>query len=381
MHWQNWAGLESADPRTVATPTSVDEVVEAVTTARRDGSTVKMVGTGHSFTAISAPARRDAPAAGDAGDHRRRPRRDDRHGVRRHPAEGAQRRARAARPVAAQHGRHRRADPRRRHLDRHPRHRRRRRRPRRPAGRAPAGHRHRRGPRRHARAERRRLRGRPRRARRARDPDHGDLRGRAAVPARGGRAADVVGRGARVLRRHGRGEPPLRHVLVPPHRPPADQAQHPARRRRLGGRAGLALPRLGRRRLPVQHGLRRPHRRRQPGARRDPADEPGLGARPVAPDLQRRRPPGLHLAAAGRLPRDGVRRPARGRARRAPRGPAGRRRVGLEDQLPGRDPGRPGRRHPALDGVRPRLLLPRLPHPPPLRLAHPRGVHWRRWSG
>jgi FAD-linked oxidoreductase len=55
VHWQNWAGLESADPRTVATPGSVDEVVEAVSAARRDGSTVKMIGTGHSFTAISAP--------------------------------------------------------------------------------------------------------------------------------------------------------------------------------------------------------------------------------------------------------------------------------------------------------------------------------------
>ena len=46
MHWQNWAGLESADPCTVATPTSVDEVVEAVTTARGEGSTVKMIGSG-----------------------------------------------------------------------------------------------------------------------------------------------------------------------------------------------------------------------------------------------------------------------------------------------------------------------------------------------
>ncbi len=55
MHWQNWAGLESAEPRKVLTPTSVDDVVGAVTAARRDGSTVKMVGTGHSFTAISAP--------------------------------------------------------------------------------------------------------------------------------------------------------------------------------------------------------------------------------------------------------------------------------------------------------------------------------------
>ena len=32
-------------------------------------------------------------------------------------------------------------------------------------------------------------------------------------------------------------EPPLRHVLVPPHRPAAHQAQHPPRRRRLRGRA------------------------------------------------------------------------------------------------------------------------------------------------
>ena len=58
MHWQNWAGLESAEPRSVATPASVEDVVEAVAAARSDGSTVKMVGSGHSFTAISAP--RDA---------------------------------------------------------------------------------------------------------------------------------------------------------------------------------------------------------------------------------------------------------------------------------------------------------------------------------
>jgi FAD-linked oxidoreductase len=55
VQWQNWSGLESADPRAEATPTSVDDVVEAVTAARREGSTVKMIGTGHSFTAISAP--------------------------------------------------------------------------------------------------------------------------------------------------------------------------------------------------------------------------------------------------------------------------------------------------------------------------------------
>src|SRR5512144_294040 len=55
VHWQNWSGLESADPRTVISPASVADVVAAVDAARRDRSTVKMVGTGHSFNGIAAP--------------------------------------------------------------------------------------------------------------------------------------------------------------------------------------------------------------------------------------------------------------------------------------------------------------------------------------
>jgi L-gulono-1,4-lactone dehydrogenase len=55
VHWQNWSGLESAEPRTVIRPASVADVVDAVTAARRGGTTVKMVGTGHSFTGIAAP--------------------------------------------------------------------------------------------------------------------------------------------------------------------------------------------------------------------------------------------------------------------------------------------------------------------------------------
>jgi FAD-linked oxidoreductase len=55
VQWQNWAGLESADPRTVITPATTEEVVAAVEAARRDRSTVKMIGSGHSFTAIGAP--------------------------------------------------------------------------------------------------------------------------------------------------------------------------------------------------------------------------------------------------------------------------------------------------------------------------------------
>jgi FAD-linked oxidoreductase len=53
--WRNWSGLEQAVPRHVATPAAVEEVVDAVRRARADGRTVKMAGTGHSFTAIAAP--------------------------------------------------------------------------------------------------------------------------------------------------------------------------------------------------------------------------------------------------------------------------------------------------------------------------------------
>lgn len=53
--WRNWSGLEEAVPRHVATPASVEDVVDTVRRARADGRTVKMTGTGHSFTPIAAP--------------------------------------------------------------------------------------------------------------------------------------------------------------------------------------------------------------------------------------------------------------------------------------------------------------------------------------
>ncbi len=48
-------GLESARPARVEEPADTAAIVAAVERARAEGSTVKMVGTGHSFTAISAP--------------------------------------------------------------------------------------------------------------------------------------------------------------------------------------------------------------------------------------------------------------------------------------------------------------------------------------
>ncbi|MDZ5661958.1 D-arabinono-1,4-lactone oxidase [Nocardioides sp. S-58] len=53
--WRNWSGLEEAVPRHVETPRSVEDVVDVVRRTREAGRTVKMTGTGHSFTAIAAP--------------------------------------------------------------------------------------------------------------------------------------------------------------------------------------------------------------------------------------------------------------------------------------------------------------------------------------
>ena len=53
--WRNWSGLEEASADRVLTPTSVDAVVDVVRESRGSGTTVKMAGTGHSFTAIAAP--------------------------------------------------------------------------------------------------------------------------------------------------------------------------------------------------------------------------------------------------------------------------------------------------------------------------------------
>jgi L-gulono-1,4-lactone dehydrogenase len=48
--WRNWAGNQSARPRRTATPRSADEVAAEVRKAGADGLTVRMAGTGHSFT-------------------------------------------------------------------------------------------------------------------------------------------------------------------------------------------------------------------------------------------------------------------------------------------------------------------------------------------
>lgn len=53
--WTNWAGTEAAEPRKIVNPDSTGQIVQEIERAVAHRSTVKMVGTGHSFTGISAP--------------------------------------------------------------------------------------------------------------------------------------------------------------------------------------------------------------------------------------------------------------------------------------------------------------------------------------
>lgn len=53
--WTNWSGLATAHPAQVFTPRDAEEVSDAVVAARRQRLTVKMTGSGHSFTAIACP--------------------------------------------------------------------------------------------------------------------------------------------------------------------------------------------------------------------------------------------------------------------------------------------------------------------------------------
>ncbi|MCZ4497877.1 MAG: FAD-linked oxidoreductase [Marmoricola sp.] len=53
--WRNWSGLTTTAPTEVLSPKTATDVIAAVQRARELGTTVKMPGTGHSFTGIAAP--------------------------------------------------------------------------------------------------------------------------------------------------------------------------------------------------------------------------------------------------------------------------------------------------------------------------------------
>ena len=92
--WTNWSRLSTAHPAQEVSPHDAGEVVDAVVAARHQNLTVKMPGTGHSFTDIAAHRRAAAAPRQPARRRRRRPRRDDRHRAGRHAAARAQPRAR-----------------------------------------------------------------------------------------------------------------------------------------------------------------------------------------------------------------------------------------------------------------------------------------------
>jgi L-gulono-1,4-lactone dehydrogenase len=51
--WRNWAGNVTAHPRRIASPGSAEQVADEIGRAAADGLTVRMTGTGHSFTPVA----------------------------------------------------------------------------------------------------------------------------------------------------------------------------------------------------------------------------------------------------------------------------------------------------------------------------------------
>lgn len=50
--WSNWSGEQTCAPARVATPASIEEIVDEIAAARAAGRTIRPVGSGHSFTAL-----------------------------------------------------------------------------------------------------------------------------------------------------------------------------------------------------------------------------------------------------------------------------------------------------------------------------------------
>ena len=223
----------------------------------------------------------------------------------------------------------------------------------RPGRRPRAGHRHRRrccAP--TAGRERRRPRRGPGRPRRARHPHHASPSGssrsscsrRASSRCRWDEALggfDELADGSR----------PRRHVLVPAHRPDADQAQQPPRHRpRRGASRSPARRAWLDDELPPEHRLRRRSPRSPTGRpRADPADQPARARGCSAPAPTPTSPHRVFTAAAtGGLPGDGVR---RARARPASTRCARPRALDASDlriSFPVEIRVRPRRRHPAV---------------------------------
>ncbi|BAH46557.1 putative FAD-dependent oxidoreductase [Brevibacillus brevis NBRC 100599] len=51
-HWTNWTGNVQSQPKQIAMPKSVDEVVQLVLACKKAGTRIRVVGSGHSFTRL-----------------------------------------------------------------------------------------------------------------------------------------------------------------------------------------------------------------------------------------------------------------------------------------------------------------------------------------
>ena len=52
--WTNWSGSITASPQQLSTPASEAELIALVARANRDGLTIRVAGTGHSFVPLCA---------------------------------------------------------------------------------------------------------------------------------------------------------------------------------------------------------------------------------------------------------------------------------------------------------------------------------------
>lgn len=56
LQWRNWAGNQECRPTRIVTPTSLEELREAVGDAAAEGLGVRVMGSGHSFTPVVCTA-------------------------------------------------------------------------------------------------------------------------------------------------------------------------------------------------------------------------------------------------------------------------------------------------------------------------------------
>ena len=121
-HWRNWVGNQSFIARHKAEPGSEDELAALVSEASRQNLSIRVAGSGHSFTPVVATSGLLLSLDEHAGPRRRRPRSQARRRARGHADRRYRPRAQGDRAVARQSGRHRHPGDRRRAVDRHARH-------------------------------------------------------------------------------------------------------------------------------------------------------------------------------------------------------------------------------------------------------------------